>query len=485
MHAQRVLRDVLPAIVDAYDAGGDPDGLELTAEQEAAFDEVTRMGFPPRSWFGWRTMGMHAFSVLYPGVMAMDPGFADDFWTVDGYLGADTAASIHRDRVRLATTIAEFVTEVGRRGEEPVAGGVDESFQHAAPLGASVSALRLAETPVGWMLGAQLVIETGAAAGSVLRLSAVEGDLARVEPGQDQLVATLAEGDGVLLDNSSFLAAQTYHRHQVPGPEYAVWDQFRDADGLPVPPQRPMLLGPIFTQGAAGTVPTGRISGKVIVVACLLDREAFPWQADWYRDRVAQHVGDALDDRFRLWYVDNALHGDDDPQEFPTRTVSYVGALEAALQQLAAWVEDGVEPAPTTAYDVVDGQLIVPTVARERRGVQPVVALTVDGGTSTRVRTGEPVALRLEAEAAAAGLIVEVLPDFTGAGELGDALDLPMAPRVVVEREIAFEHPGTYFVSARVAAQVAAQVEGDPSSAHARVLNIARARVVVIADTNG
>ena len=70
---------------------------------------------------------------------------------------------------------------------------------------------------------------------------------------------------------------------------------------------------------------TGRFEGKMIVVESLLDREAFPWQADWYRSRVHEHLGDATDDHFRLWFVDNALHGDSEIQESPTHTVSYLG----------------------------------------------------------------------------------------------------------------------------------------------------------------
>lgn len=73
MHAQRILRDVFPAIVDAYDAGGDPSALRLDDEQAAALAEVTKMGFPPRSWFGWETMGMHAFSVLFPACSPPTP----------------------------------------------------------------------------------------------------------------------------------------------------------------------------------------------------------------------------------------------------------------------------------------------------------------------------------------------------------------------------------------------------------------------------
>ncbi|GAA1998032.1 hypothetical protein [Microbacterium pumilum] len=480
MHAQRILRDVFPAIVDAYDVGGDPASLDLTPEQRAALDEVTAMGFPPRSWFGWRTMGMHAFSVLYPGVMYMDPTYAEDFWNVEGYLGADPAASVHRDRVQLTTTIAELIAETSTAGGDLVAGGVDESFLHTASASQLVSGLRLADMPRGWILGAQLAVGSGAAAGAVIRLSGVEGDVAIVEAGQDDALAGLAAGDEVVLDNSGFLAAQTYHRHQVPGAEYPVWDQFRDADGAPTLPQRPMLLGPLMTQGASGTVPSGRITGKTIVVACLLDREAFPWQADWYRSRVVEQLGDAASDRFRLWYVDNALHGDDDPQEFPARSVAYVGALETALRQLAAWVEDGVEPSPSTSYEIVDGQVVVPAGAHERQGVQPVATFTVNGSASASVGVGDVVTVRVEAVAPGDGVIVEILEvetDAVGTESLGDSLAFVPAGRVAVERSRVFDEPGTYFLAVRVASQTA----GDAADPHARVRNLVRARITVTA----
>jgi hypothetical protein len=289
------------------------------------------------------------------------------------------------------------------------------------------------------------------------------------------VVSLLGVGDEVVLDNSSFLAAQTYHRHQVPGPEYAVWDQFRDDAGHPLLPQRPMLLGPMFTQHAAGTVPAGQISGKMIAVACLLDREAFPWQADWYRARVSEHLGDATDDRFRLWYVDNALHGDDDPQEFPDRSVAYLGVLETALRQLAAWVEDGVEPASTSTYTVTDGQVVIPEAATERGGVQPVVTLTVNGESNALARLGEPVVVRISAEAVGDGVVVEVRP-VTG-GVLGEPIAFEPAASVAIDHEVVFDEPGTHFVAVRVSAQTA----GDADDPHARAQNIGRARITVTA----
>lgn len=474
MLAQRVLRDRFDAIADAYDAGGDPAALELTDDERAVFTEVSRFGFPPRSWFGWRTMGMHGFSALYPGVMAADPSFADDFWSIDGYDGADPASSIHRDRIRLSTRVSEVVdtrTEPAR----PQAGGVDESFRESLGASHEITALRMTDAPDGWALGAILKVTSGRAEGTVLRLSAVEGDIAHLEPGQNgDALRVLAPGDEVFLDNSSFLAAQTYHRHQIPGPEYVAWDQFRGG-GEAAAPQRPMLLGPLFAAGAGGSVSTGAISGKMIAVLTLLDREAFPWHGDWFAQRVREHLGDEFGDRFRLWYVDNAIHGDSEEQEFPTRTVSYLGALQTALRQVSAWVERGESPAADSAYDLVDAQVLIPDAATERGGIQPVVALTVDGADSVTVAVGQPVAVRVLAAAPAPGRIVEIRLDENGSGILGDPVSMTAAAEAAYDFEVVFTGPGTYFVAARVTAQTA----GDAGDVHARVHNIARARVVV------
>jgi hypothetical protein len=466
MHAMRILRDRFDAIVDAYDVGGDPDSLDLTTEQHDALIEVTRMGFPPRSWFGWRTMGMHAFGVLYPAIQMIDPTYFEDFWTVPGYLGADPTSSIHRDRLRLATTIAEVLTGT----PVSVPGGVDESYKATAEH-RTVVGVRLAEAPDGWLLGAELHV-----AGGVLRVLEVDGDDVRFEPGQDPTVLdALTVGDAVTLDNSTFIAAQTYHRHQVPPVGYPVWDQFRNADGTPIYPQRPMIIGPMLTMGASGSLPAGTISGKMIVVSCLLDREAYAWQADWYRQQVGAHLGEATDQRFRLWYVDNALHGDQGEQEFPTQTVEYLGALETALRQLTDWVEKGIEPSPNTVYEVVDGQIVVPASAGERGGVQPTGTLTVNGSRSVTAHVGETVTVRVEAEAPEPGVVVEISLDVTGSGQLGDTIPVGPGRSVVYETECSFAEPGVYMLGARIIAQAG----GTPTEVHARVHNILRARVTV------
>ncbi len=212
------------------------------------------------------------------------------------------------------------------------------------------------------------------------------------------VLAKVKEGDTVQVDNSNFLAVQTYHRHQVPGKEYYVWDQFRDKDGKPIYPQRPMLLGPLFTRGAAGVLPTGKFKGKMILLESLWDREAFPWQADWYRSRVKENLGDSTDNYFRLWYTDHALHGDIAVEDDPTHTISYLGVLQQALLDLSAWVEKGIPPAATTNYKIVDGQVVVPPTADERKGIQPVVMVKANGSKRADVKVGEPVTFTAEVE---------------------------------------------------------------------------------------
>jgi len=305
----------------------------------------------------------------------------------------------------------------------------------------------------------------------------VVDDVALFGPAPSAILALLVPGDSVVVDNSGFLAAQTYHRHQMPeAAEYPVWDQFCHADGSPMYPQRTLVLGPLFAAAAAGTVQSGRFEGKMIVVESLLDREALPWQADWYRTKANEHLGGQLDDNFRLWFTDNALHGDDETQESPTHTVSYLGVLHQALRDLSRWVEEGVAPPPSTSYEVVDGQVLVPAEAVERRGIQPVVSLSADGAVRADVAVGDLITFRATARVPeGTGVIVTVEWDFDGAGSFPVADSIAPAEEVVVQRQFSFAEPGRYFPTVRVAAHR----NGDRTSPYARVQNLARVRVVV------
>jgi hypothetical protein len=487
-HAIRVLRPKFDTIVDALEPGGGGDMyLGLNVEEREALAEVTRMGFPPRSWFDWKRIAMGytgVFSSLVDNLVKWDPEYFEDFWTVAGYLGANPPASLVEARVQHKTTISQIVTasEAASRGL-PVA--------MAARFGDSEAdlpaAIRLESLPDGNVQGAGLRLTSGAASGHVLYVAGLVGDLVMTGFGEAHFRALkeLQAGDEVIVDNSIYLAAQTYHRHQVPSPDYHVWDQYRVA-GKPMYPQRPKLLGPQYNWNGGGCVHSGRFAGKMIVVQTLMDEAALPWQADWYRQMVAAVLGPRLDDHYRLWYVDNAMHttplvapGERTPVR-TTRVVSYAGVLQQALRDLADWVEKGVSPPPSTDYEVVDGQVVVPHTAAARRGIQPVVTLTANRAARAEVTVGEPVRFAATVEVPPqTGTIVSAEWDFEGDGSYPhheDGFEDHGSAHAFAryERTHSFSQPGQYFPALRVASQR----QGDPNG-YGRALNLGRVRVVV------
>jgi hypothetical protein len=96
-------------------------------------------------------------------------------------------------------------------------------------------------------------------AGKTLQLTKIEGDKVILGPADPNVPIQIKIGDEVQVDNSNFLTVQNYHRHQDPGPQYKVWDQFRDAKGKPIYPQRPVFIGPLFVRAAAGALLKGNL----------------------------------------------------------------------------------------------------------------------------------------------------------------------------------------------------------------------------------
>ena len=486
MQALRVLRDKFPQIVDAMEPGGSGNPYAGLNERETAvLREVEQMGFPMKTWFGYKTMGLHGFAALYGGVAAADPTYFTDFWTKPGYLGHDHPEYFTTDRIQFQGTIAEVITaeQAARQGlsTDPFAqanrGGVDTAFKGPPGEANKVVGIRLtAMPPQVYFLGGDLIVGSGAAQGKKLTLSTLKGDVVMLGVVNPQLAAQLKAGDQVTVDNSNFLAMETYHRHQVPGPEFTVWDQFRKPDGTPIYPQRPMLLGPLFTKATAGSLQTGRFEGKMILAASLWDREAMPWQADWYRQRVKEHLGAKTDQNFRLWYTDHALHGDEPTAEAASRIVTYVPVLQQALSDLAAWVEKGTPPPPSSVYRVEKGQVIPAATAAQRRGIQPVVTLRVGGGQRIEVPAGQAVSFTGTIEVPpGAGSLVAAEWDFDGAGKFPEHSPVARgAKRAIVTITHRFDQAGTYFVALRGVSQR----EGG-TTPYRRIRNLDRVRVVV------
>src|SRR5262245_65482897 len=124
----------------------------------------------------------------------------------------------------------------------------------------------------------------------------------------------------------------------------------------------------------------------MIVVNCIMDEAAYACGSVEYRKLVEDAPGDRIDDQYRLWLVDHTLHTA--PVVMPgasrpvstTRIVGYAGALQQALRDVAAWVERGIAPPPSTVFEVDDCQIRVGATAAARRGIQPVATVTANGG---------------------------------------------------------------------------------------------------------
>ncbi len=491
MHAMRILKDKLPGIADAVEPGSKVDMYAgLNPEEKQALEEVTKLGFPPKAWFAYNTMGIHGFIALYQGMVGADNKyFTNDFWNVPGYLGANPPSSLLKARIQQASTIKAVITE-GPAVQMGLIAPLVASERGTADAATKSLVEKDAGIPVAFQLenrlpdiqflGGDLIIKTGIAAGKTLQLAKIAGDKVVFGPADKAVLASIKVGDTVQVDNSNFLAAQTYHRHQVPGKEYAVWDQYRDAAGKPIYPQRPFLLGPSFTKGASGVLPNGKFSGKMIVLESLWDSEAFPWQADWYRTKVKENLGTSLDDNFRLWYTDHGNHGDFSNLEAPTHVITLQGILIQALQDLSAWVEKGVSPPASTSYTITDGQVIVPPAATKRLGIQPVVTLLANGSERAEVEPNQAVTFTATIEVPPnTGKVIAAEWDFDGVGTFPIKEKLNptnrLEGRLKLRTTHTFNKPGTYFVTLKGISQR----QGDSTNPYTRIPNLGRVRVVV------
>jgi len=456
--ALRVLHDKLPAIVDAMEPGGSGDPYAtLNAEERAILTEATKLGMPLGGWWQWKTM-KSAFGVTVPAVTAIDAAYTNDFWNKPGYAGFDDP-TLPPLRTQLDTSIAS------------VGSGT----------------VTLQDTPTGYLAYADLVINSGAAAGEKIIAVSIAGNVVTFPRDADpELVAALAAGDEVHVDNSLWIALEYFQRHQVPSPDQYGWNQYRDMNGDPIYPQRPVLVGEILTQVFGGR-PSGRFHGKMIMLSSTLDVQAFPWGGDWHFKQAKAVLGDQVDETFRHWYMDNADHEPPATTEGYAHNVLYEPEVQQALLDIDEWVANGVIPAKSSSYTVTDdNQIVLAETADERGGVQPVVTLAVTAAdtcdnNSSAVRAdiglGTPVSFSAAAAVPpGAGKIVKVEWDFESTGTFPDASDFD-GPSADVQlcKSHTYDIAGTHFAVVRVTAQR----EGDPDAVYRQIQNLARVRVVV------
>ena len=230
-HAMRVLRDKFPSIVDAIEPGGSGDmyaGLE--PEEREALAEVDAHGLPAARVVRRRTdrARVHRGVLgLVDNMVQLGPRVLRRLLVGPGLSRREPARLARAARIQHKTSVTagrHGVRGAGARPSDVHVGDVRRQQRRRA------GRVPAREPAGGRAAGARRSRSRAAdASGHVVHIPGVVGDYVTTGIGEAHLDALKAikAGDDVLVDNAIYLATQTYHRHQVPDPEFAVWDQFR------------------------------------------------------------------------------------------------------------------------------------------------------------------------------------------------------------------------------------------------------------------
>ena len=448
----------------------------LTADERAALDELLNAGFPRNVL---ETMEFDFASVLLGAgsIETLDPAYEHDFWSRPGYEGADPPAYLKAALVDGEATIAS----VTRNAQgTPVALAFDP--QTVPPAGSvGMAATRYA------LLGAEGGKPSGEGAAALLS-GKLDGAVLKLAEGKNPpaLLAALAAGQKVRIDNRLALALAFYPRHAIPANGNPAYDQYRRSDGSPRFAQRPATPVPIAflnnIRAAGGVRQTGRLKVKTIVFENLSDGNSYPYVAGFYEALVRQAMGAAAAARmFRISYQENGIHGaflSPLPGKAGTMTVPTGGILHQVLLDLAAWAEEGTAPRPSTRYAIdARNQVSLAPSAKARGGNQPVVRLSANRASRVEVGVGQPVVLvgRIEVPPGAGGIVAHdwYLGGADPVFEPATRLARPRK-RLTVVRSVRFPRPGEYMITFRGMAQ--RHGESDTTTP---LYNMDRVRVVV------
>ncbi|MCW2528756.1 MAG: hypothetical protein JWM76_3616 [Pseudonocardiales bacterium] len=487
-NVQRLLGDKIWNVVDAMLPGGSGDpfaGLDTHESEELA--NLYRLGYPRGDEFMIaQPMGQIWLWTSMAQRLSRDDPYFKDFWTKPGFVGFDQPAAVTGDLLDAKLTVTRTLTASDLRDDPEFAGPEYAQVRHNAELFAAFHhlwdtpmALQIGGLPKGYLLGAGIELTSGEAAGRQLYCMAGYGDVL-LGSGEGEAANRrfegVAVGDEVHVDNHDFLAFCYFYRHHLmPHAEY----QFLTVDGNPVYQQYELpQMSPFM-----GTCHTAQYEGKLMWVHHTHDASLWPPQGIGFHDNVIRlHGAEEGKKRFRLRWTDNAEHvppgmaGSPPGRDNKTWLIDYQPVIEQCLADLAAWVEDDVEPIETN-FNLKDGRIVLPSSAGERLGIQPVVTVNANGGARADVRVGEEVQLEALAELAdGVGTIVGVKWDFDGSGTYPEIAEIDgTSTSVKTATTHTFEKAGTFFVTALVESHR----DGDVNATSRRVPNVASARVVV------
>jgi hypothetical protein len=457
-------------LIDTIQPGGSGNPHAVLNDLESQIlSETQHLGVPIRGWEDWdaivgnRTQLWKTLKDLtIPILQRMDPTYVDDFWTKHGYAGSDQSALGERFRdalVQFTSPIEKAIAGDDGLVNEFTMGNVPENITDVVGFGFSVIVDNTIQYFSGEFDSATRTVYVSARTSTEIR-------------------EALRPGIKIQVDNRWYLATHTYHRHQLPPPSstFQGHDYLRNEQGEPLYPQRNILIGPHISKSASGNgTHTGNITMKMIAMDNLLDIDAFPLHADWYKNQVLKAKGD-LQDHYRLYYSDNANHAMGSIEApYTSRVVDFTGLYQQHLRDMVAWVENNVDPPPPTEYSIEKGQIKIPSSAESRKGIQPVVELFVDESKVTRGTPGKKQEFRVKAQVPdGLGYVVALEWDPLGVGEY-TKLDVQPGPEIAFKTSHTYDEPGVYFAGVRAASHRNMKTETDIALAW----NLDRVRVVI------
>ena len=459
-YTMAVPKEKADAVAAAAAPGGTGDIYAgLNAEEKSVLDEFISAGYP------LPVIGNH-FKSLTPlvdpvDVRLFDPTYEDDFWSKPGYAGANppnylkaakvdgyaTITAITRDAQNVPTAVqfdpATF-PKLGTTGDNYLeyyvyaADGTTRLIDPTRAVGAPT------DNKPRYSLMGKLDTATG-----VLTLTGTTKDVfGGVSPitNSPVLLNALKVGGKVRVNNRFILAMYYYPRYSIL-PSIHSHDQYRNPDGSPKYPQRPNLdfLYHSSYRTMGGRVETGDIKTKTILVSGMGDNLSWPVFNASYAEEVQKTLGPAkANAMFRFYLHDNGRH---------TTGGGQPGIFRQSIVDLIAWVEKGVVPPPSTRYTIKNGQVILEPKATDRHGLQPVMSLTVNGGSRAMVTVNQPVNLVAKLEMPpATGKIMQYNWTIADTAEAMTTVAKPQ-PLVNVNRTLIFDKPGTYMVRLTVNGQ--------------------------------
>ncbi len=487
-NVQRLLGDKINDVIDAMAPGGSGDPFAgLDTHQREELNNLYRLGYPRGDEFMIaQPMGqIWLWSSIADSLQAQGDYF-QSFWTKPGYVGHDQPSAVEKDLVNVEATVVRTLRAKDLLDDPAVAGPEFDQIRSLASIFAGMNdmwevpmAIELDHVPPGHRLGAGIRITSGAAAGRQLYCLNGVGNIFLCDGGGEASNARFTgvnPGDKAQFDNRPFLAYCYYYRHHVI--PFTEWE-FLKLDGQPIYPQHPLAeMSPFM-----GVHYSGKFEGKLMWVHHTHDASLWPPQGLGYKGAVERVYGvDEAKNKFRIRWTENAEHvppfmaASQPGRANNTWLINYQPVIEQCLVDLAAWVEQGIEPAGTS-FDYLDGKITLPATAAERGGIQAVVTATADGSSRVEVDAGTEVTLAVHAVVPpGAGTIIAVSWDFDGSGTYPEKATVDgTATEVSQTITHRFDSPGTFFATVLVESHR----EGDVHATSRRIPNLAAARVVV------